>query len=352
MIINTRLKNVKILATTGKSLWSIDEVIKCINIDVVDFRIHLGKIRDNLLSIKNIKEAEKITRLKANIYLDLPSNRPRVGTIGDLCVKKNDELLFCDSNNITEYKNYFVNKKVIPINNLSNVITALKKNQKIRLKDGKIVFNIESIYSHLKYLLVKCEKALCPLTKDMSCNFENSHYDNLTNEIKIFYEEMKGCGLQPDCIIISFAESSIQVDRIRDYTNNKFQNNNIKYISKIESEDGVINIKQICDVSDMVMIGRGDLGVNMPIYKMPYIQEYIAKIVKKRGKKIIIATQILEKYSKNCIPTISELEDIWNCIVQECDMIMLSYESGGSPYSYKCIEFLKNAILIYEKEYL
>ena len=115
-------------------------------------------------------------------------------------------------------------------------------------------------------------------------------------------------------------------------------------VSKIEHPEAVKNIEKIIDASDQILVARGDLGVKMPITKVPIIQKNIVKKARERGKPVIIATQLLESMVENPRPTRAEVNDIASAISGYVDALMLTGETAAGKYPIEAVRVLKEVI--------
>ena len=140
-----------------------------------------------------------------------------------------------------------------------------------------------------------------------------------------------GCQMGVDFIAASFirkASDILEVKKVLSENNGS----HIKVIAKIESQEGVNNIDSIIEVTDAVMVARGDMGVEIPLERVPIIQKSIIKKCNKAGKIVITATQMLDSMIRNSLPTRAEASDVCNAIFDGTDAIMLSGESASGSY--------------------
>src|SRR5690606_33323536 len=114
----------------------------------------------------------------------------------------------------------------------------------------------------------------------------------------------------------------------------------VKIIAKIEDQEGVRNLESIIAVADGVMVARGDLGVEIPVETLPSVQRKIVRLCAEQGKRVIVATHLLESMITNPIPTRAEVTDVANAVYEEVDAIMLSGETTVGKYPVKCVEYL------------
>ncbi len=159
-----------------------------------------------------------------------------------------------------------------------------------------------------------------------------------------------GVAQQVNYVVLSFVGSVDDVLELRNEM--KKLNADIPIIAKIERQEGIDNIDAIIDEADAVMIGRGDLGMNIPMERVPFAQKMIIRKMKKIGKPVITATQMLLSMTENPEPTRAEVSDVANAILDGSDAVMLSEESARGKYPVQAIQMMERIILEAEKHRL
>ncbi len=152
-----------------------------------------------------------------------------------------------------------------------------------------------------------------------------------------------------DFIALSFVQSAKDVYAIRDILKRKYRED-IKIIAKIENVQAVENIDEIISAADSIMIARGDLGIELPVNKVPIIQKKLIKKSYSSAKPVIVATQMLESMTENPVPTRAEVSDIANAIYDGTSVVMLSGETAAGKFPIKSLVMMTEVIEETEKD--
>jgi len=147
---------------------------------------------------------------------------------------------------------------------------------------------------------------------------------------------MFGCDMGFDYLAASFVRSKEDVLEVRKIIEQS--GSHMKIIAKIESMQGIRNLEEILEVSDGIMVARGDLGVEIPMEEVPVVQKKMIKMAEAQGKHVITATQMLESMIKNPRPTRAEATDIANAIYDGTTAIMLSGETAAGLYPIEAVK--------------
>ncbi len=151
-----------------------------------------------------------------------------------------------------------------------------------------------------------------------------------------------------DFVAASFARSGEDIRELRE-TLNSYGGGEINIISKIENREGVDNIDEIIDISDGIMVARGDMGVEIPFEELPAIQKMIIRKTLEEGKPVITATQMLDSMIRNPRPTRAEITDVANAIYDGTSAIMLSGETSVGRYPVQALNTMTKIAIETEK---
>ena len=198
----------------------------------------------------------------------------------------------------------------------------------ILVDDGLLNFRVDDI---------KGTNIICTvIVGGMIKNHKGVNVPNISINLPSITEKDKedlifGCEMGVDFVAASFVRKASDILEVRNILNEN-GGEHIQIIGKIESQEGVNNIDDILAVADGIMVARGDMGVEIPIERVPIIQKSIIRKCNEAGKVVITATQMLDSMIRNSIPTRAEACDICNAIFDGTDTIMLSGESASGAF--------------------
>lgn len=302
-----RKRKTKIIATLGPSSENfIDELLR--NVDV---------IRINLAHTYSIEKYVNIIEGRVPILLDLPGSKFRILNDNVISVKKGQKLTFGNEIKVDDSFYSLVNDgDLLTIGDGDLKIVVNKVEDKIT---GTAIEN-GIIYPHRGI----------SLPKEMP-------YGVTDNDLRLLDSIMK---FDPEFIGISFVTSELDIKKVKNITNEKSW-----IVSKIERKESLNNLANIAKLSDVLMIARGDLGLEVGLENIPFIQKYIIKLGKKAKKPVILATQVLESMVNSPSPVRAEVIDIANSISQGVDAIMLSDETAIGKHPLESTQVLNKLIL-------
>ncbi len=151
-----------------------------------------------------------------------------------------------------------------------------------------------------------------------------------------------------DYVAVSFVTGKRDVKRVKDLLKKK--GSDISVIAKIETRQALENIDEIIDISDGIMIARGDLGVEVPTEEVPLIQKHLIEKCNRKLKPVITATQMLESMTEHVNPTRAEAADVANAVIDGTDSLMLSAETAAGKYPVKALKMM-GRIIKYTEEH-
>lgn len=151
------------------------------------------------------------------------------------------------------------------------------------------------------------------------------------------YEDIKyACEHDGDFLAISFVNCKEDVMSVRELCH-KFGKPNMQIVSKVETKYAMENLDEIIDASDIIMVARGDLGIETGVENLPLYSQMMIDKCREKGKRVIMATQMMHSMKKNIRPTNAEVTDVANAVIAGCDAIMTSDETTVGDYPVETI---------------
>lgn len=322
----------KIICTIGPASGEISILKKLIKEGMSVARLNLshGTNEEHMQYVENCRKAASELKVPLGILIDIPGPKYRVGKIekGSIELKKGHQIILGSETKIIDGK--LTKIKVWP----EGIKKDLQGNKAIFLDDGAIKLNVKKIEG-TNIVCTILNSYILKSNKSVSVPGAVSKLDYFTKEtIKGLKFAQK---VNTTFVGLSFIRNQNDIRKVKEfYKKSKF---NPQLISKIELPSAVPYLKEIINESDGVMVARGDLGVQLPIEKVPRIQKIIIKEANLQGKPVITATQMLESMVESPTPTRAEATDIHNAIMDGTDAIMLSAETSIGNYP---IDAMKN----------
>lgn len=324
------MKKTKIICTLGPAVDNPETLEKLIlaGMDVARINFSHGNYQDQEPRITNFKEVRKRTNRPVALMLDTKGPEIRIGKFenGEIELREgaiftliNEDILGDQTRVSITYKN---------LHNEVNVGTM------ILINDGLIKIEVLEIQgTNIICKVIDGGK----LTNTKSINIPGMCI-NLPSPTEKDIEDIK-FGIQAgfDYIAASFVRNKHDVLNIRKVLEDN-NGGHIKIISKIENRQGIDNFDEILEVSDGIMVARGDLGVEVPMEEVPIRQKEFISKCNRAGKPVVIATQMLESMIHSPRPTRAEVSDVANAVYDMASCIMLSGESAAGEYPIECVE--------------
>ncbi len=325
------MRKTKIICTLGPATEKTETLRQLIEKGADVFRLNMshakrGWVRAIVPRIRKL--ADELAR-PVGILLDTQGPAIRTGDLKhDLHLKTGDILEFTVRGAKSREKysvgvNYdglvedvAVGDPVLVDNGLIKLVVLEKKTNRVRCK----VLTPATLGSRRHINLPGVHVNLPPLTK------------------KDIADVRLGAELGADFIALSFVREESDIEELRRLLARK--KSKALIVAKIEDQAAVQSIEQIIKSADVIMVARGDLGIECPMEELPIIQRRIVKSCIRLGKPVVVATQLLESMITNPLPTRAEITDVANAVFEQADAIMLSGETTIGRYPVECVQVL------------
>jgi len=326
----------KIIATLGPASNDKETLKKMIlaGLDVFRLNFSHGSHKEKAETIKTIRQLEDELDVSLAILADLQGPKLRIGMVENepATISEGEIIHFSTNENITEEKTYYMSYQDFP--------KDVKKGDIILIDDGKL--KLEATESN------KTDKVSAkvihggPLNSRKGVNLPDTKTSlpSLTDKDK--KDLLFALNNDVDWVALSFVRQAEDVSYLKEYIAGFHKE--VKIISKIEKPEAVDNIDKIIELTDAIMVARGDLGVEVNFDKVPVIQKMIVDKCIDASKPVIIATQMLESMITNFRPTRAEANDVANAVLDGADALMLSGETSVGKYPVETIEAMQGII--------
>ena len=327
-----RNRKAKILATLGPASSSVEVIEKLFTSGCDVFRLNFshGTVKDHRSNYNNIRDLEKKYDHPTCILADLQGPKLRVGNFIDDKAK-----LEIGQNFILDLDSSLGDNKRVnfPHREIYEILTP---NSEILIDDGRIRLKIIK-HDNNSLITEVLNDGIISNNKGVNVPGIVLPISSLTEKDKLDLDKALEMGV--DWIALSFVQKTEDIKELRKIIGNK-----ASIMAKIEKPSAVKNIESIIEISDGIMIARGDLGVELQTEEVPVIQKNIINLCRAYGKPVVVATQMLESMITNHTPTRAEASDVANAIYDGTDAVMLSAESAMGKYPIESVKLMSRII--------
>jgi len=331
------MRKTKVICTIGPASQNEETLTKmCLEgMNVARLNFSHGDHAEQQGKIDLIKKVREKLELPIAIMLDTKGPEYRIKTF------ENKKITLADGDTFTFTVDDIIGNQERVSVTYKNLIKDLNVGDTVMVNNGLVIFKVKEL---------KGNDAVCEvvaggeLSDRKSMNFPNKvmKHDFLSEADKT--DLLFGIKNDVDFVAASFVSCKKDVEDLRNFLDEN-GGADIDIIAKIENRAGVDNIDEICELSDGIMVARGDLGVEIPFIEVPAIQKYLINKCRMLGKRVITATEMLESMIHNPRPTRAELSDVANAVYDGTSAVMLSGETASGKYP---VEAVKNMVEIAE----
>lgn len=324
------MRKTKIICTIGPASET-KEVLTAMckaGMNVARLNFSHGTHEDHLKKINLLKEVRNELKIPLAIMLDTKGPEFRIGTF------KNHKITVKEGNTFTFTTDEIEGDETCVSVNYKGFADDLKVGDQILVNNGLVIFEVTDVQGHNVITKVKTGG---DLSDKKSMNFPGKLLNNEFLSEQDKSDLLFGIENDVDFVAASFVSTKKDALLMREFLNAN-GGKDIDIIAKIENRAGVENIEEISSVVDGIMVARGDLGVEIPFMEVPVVQKEIEQKCRLLGKRVIIATEMLESMITNIRPTRAEISDVANAVYDGASAIMLSGESAAGKYPVEAVK--------------
>ncbi len=333
------IRKTKILATLGPASSEEDVIQKLHEAGADMFRINMSHASHDLMRtlVSRIRSVEKRCGRPIGILGDLQGPKLRVGKFADGKVTLEPGQTFTLDSNETpgDTKRVYLPHP--------EILEAVQPGHRLLIDDGKLQLKAE-----------KCDgkTIVCTVTSGTSISDKKgvSLPDTLLGVGALTDKDRADLDAvletdNIDWVALSFVQRPEDLQEVR-----KIARGRVGIMSKIEKPQAIERIDEIVELSDALMVARGDLGVEMPLESVPGLQKQLIRNCRKAGKPVVVATQMLESMISAPVPTRAEVSDVATAVFEGADAVMLSAESAAGSYPVEAVKTMASVALKVESD--
>ncbi|MEJ8309247.1 pyruvate kinase [Agrobacterium larrymoorei] len=334
-----RNRKVKILATLGPASAEEAMIEKLHQAGADLFRINMSHASHDVMRtlIQRIRSVESRNGRPIGILADLQGPKLRVGKFADTKVDLTPGQTFTLDNNEAPGDK---NRVFLPH---PEILESVKPGDRLLIDDGKLHLRAEKCDGKSIVTTVVSGTKISD-RKGISLPDTLLGVGVLTDKDRADLAAVLATE-EVDWVALSFVQRPEDLAEVR-----KIAGNRVGLMSKIEKPQAIERIEEIIELSDALMVARGDLGVEMPLEAVPGIQKQLTRACRRAGKPVVVATQMLESMISAPVPTRAEVSDVATAVFEGADAIMLSAESASGDYPVEAVSTMASIASTVEQD--
>jgi len=334
-----RNRKVKILATLGPASSDEAMIEKLHEAGADLFRINMSHASHDVMRtlIARIRSVEARCGRPIGILADLQGPKLRVGKFADTKVTLVAGQTFTLDNNEAPGD---TNRVFLPH---PEILESVKPGDRLLIDDGKLHLRAEKCDGKSIVTTVVSGTSISD-RKGVSLPDTLLAVGVLTDKDRLDLDAVLATN-EVDWVALSFVQRPEDVAEVR-----KISRGRVGLMSKIEKPQAIERIEEIIELSDALMVARGDLGVEMPLEAVPGLQKQLTRACRRAGKPVVVATQMLESMITAAVPTRAEVSDVATAVFEGADAIMLSAESASGQYPVEAVSTMASIASTVEKD--
>ena len=326
------MKKTKIICSIGPASTAPEVMCKMVEVGMNVARINFSHatMEERKAVVESVHKVREMTKKNIAILYDTKGPEFRNGML------ENDEITLVEGKTIRLVKETVLgNEERISVNH-PQAIDNLKVGSIVLLENGLMKIEVVSVEE---------DGVTCKIINGgVLGNKKSLNAPGVKLDIPFISDVDRediiyACEHEGDYIALSFVSCKEDVLAAREILK-EYNREDMKVISKIESTTGVENLDSIIDVSDGIMVARGDLGVEVPMQQLPRYQKEMIQRCREKGKFVVVATEMLESMKKSARPTRAEVSDVANAVLDGTDAVMLSGETTVGKFPVEVVRYM------------
>ena len=336
------LRKTKIVATLGPASSSEEMIARMIvaGVDVVRLNFSHGSAEDHIQRAETVRRIALKLGRPVGVLCDLQGPKIRIGKfeLGSVKLAVGDTFILDAACKLGNQQRVGLDYKALP--------EEVGPGSVLLLDDGRIVMAVD---------MVKGSEIHCTVTtggilsNNKGINRQGGGLSAAALTDKDKQDIKTAVALEADFVALSFPRSGADVEQARKLV--RKAGGSASIVAKIERAEAIDALEEIIAASDVIMVARGDLGVEVGDAAVPGLQKRMIRMARAQNKVVITATQMLESMINNPIPTRAEVSDVANAVLDGTDAVMLSAESAVGHYPLEAVSAMHRVCLEAEKEY-